>query len=156
MAFPWAPGFVYSLGLLYGWHHFLVGIFFPCLWTVDLSFGLLVERFRCHWIHFLSVAFPNLQKNKAAKHASCFGLQVVCDSALALVPPLLSLQVLAGTHNASCASSEEEKGIGDSIFLYVSPGRYIGIFWENIPQAKQVLFKFCESSLGANYRSKGL
>ena len=91
-------------------------------------FGLLVERFRCHWIHFLSVAFPNLQKNKAAKHASCFGLQVVCDSALALVPPLLSLQVLAGTHNASCASSEEEKGIGDSIFLYVSPGRYIGIF----------------------------
>ena len=54
--------------------------------TADLSFGLLVERFRCHWIHFLSVAFLNLQENKGANHASCFGLPKLTAFKLRMLP----------------------------------------------------------------------
>jgi hypothetical protein len=54
--------------------------------TADLSLGLLVERFCCLWSNFLSIAFPNLQENKAAKHARCFGLPKLTAFKLHMLP----------------------------------------------------------------------
>ena len=51
-------------------HGFVAGVF-----DVGQSFGLLIERFKCYWKHFLRTAFPKLEDDyNAAKHCTCFGL----------------------------------------------------------------------------------
>ena len=51
---------------------------FPGVFDVGQSFGLLIERFKCYWKHFLRTAFPKLEDDyNAAKHCTCFGLSTM-------------------------------------------------------------------------------
>ena len=60
--------------------------FLPGFLTGDLSFGLLVTRFRCHWLHFLHSAFPNIKESKTARHGAPFGLPTLTAFGLRLKP----------------------------------------------------------------------
>ena len=52
--------------------------FVPGVFDVGQSFGLLIERFKCYWKHFLRPAFPTLEDDyNAAKHCTCFGLSTL-------------------------------------------------------------------------------
>ena len=52
--------------------------FVPGVFDVGQSFGLLIEKFKCYWKHFLRPAFPTLEDDyNAAKHCTCFGLSTL-------------------------------------------------------------------------------
>ena len=61
----WVPGFLYP----------------------ELGFGTLVQRFRCHWVHFLKAAFPAIiEELSACKLLSPFGLSSVRSFGIHLIP----------------------------------------------------------------------
>eukprot|EP00435_Cladocopium_sp_Y103_P072666 s1141_g40.t9 len=73
------------------WAFFLIDTiasqgFLPGILTDNLSFGLLVQRFRCHWVHFMMVAFPRLQEHNAASHGASFGLSKLTAFRMHLTP----------------------------------------------------------------------
>ena len=65
------------------WAFFMIDIisehgFVPGVFDVGQSFGLLIERFKCYWKHFLRPAFPTLEDDyNATKHCTCFGLSTL-------------------------------------------------------------------------------
>ena len=65
------------------WAFFMIDIisehgFVPGVFDVGQSFGLLIERFKCYWKHFLRPAFPTLEDDyNTTKHCTCFGLSTL-------------------------------------------------------------------------------
>ena len=65
------------------WAFFMIDVisehgFVPGVFDVGQSFGLLIERFKCYWKHFLRPAFPTLEDDyNVAKHCTCFGLSTL-------------------------------------------------------------------------------
>ena len=67
------------------WAVFLIE--FPGFLYPLLGFGTLVQRFRCHWAHFLKAPFPAMiEELSACKLLSPFGLSSVRSFGIHLIP----------------------------------------------------------------------
>ena len=41
------------------------------------SFGLMIERFKCHWRHFIHGFLSSVSEDNRDKHRACFGLSTL-------------------------------------------------------------------------------
>ena len=98
------------------WAFFMIDIisehgFVPGVFDVGQSFGLLIERFKCYWKHFLRPAFPTLEDDyNATKHCTCFGLSTLsaCPLHLKLRNPKALWSILI---QASLYCNKESTGL---------------------------------------------
>ena len=91
---PWAV-FLIEFLVRFGW---VPGFLYP-----ELGFGTLVQRFRCHWVHFLKAAFPAMSEElSACKLLSPFGLSSVRSFGIHLIPgckkEIWTILLLASIH----------------------------------------------------------